>query len=62
MTARYVKNFKNQQKFGTKYVLVTGKAVTLPGLTIGNMATESLTDSEAVQRTMELLSQTTHEF
>ena len=46
----------------TPLQLVTGKAVTLPGLTTGNKATESLTDSEAVQRTMELLAQTTHEF
>ena len=46
----------------TPLQLVTGKAVTLPGLTTGNMATESLTDSEAVQRTMELLAQTTLEF
>ena len=36
--------------------------MTLPSLTTGNEATESLTDSEAVQRTMELLAQTTHEF
>ena len=33
----------------TPLQLVTGKAVTLPGLTTGNVATESLTDSEAVQ-------------
>merc|ERR1711867_19910 len=46
----------------TPLKLVTSKAVTLPGLTTGNEATESLTDSEAVQRTMELLAQTTHEF
>ena len=46
----------------TPLQLVTGKAVTLPGLTTGNKATESLTDSEAVQKTMELLAQTTHEF
>ena len=42
--------------------LVIGKAVTLPGLTTGNVGTESMTDSEAVQRTMELLSKTTQEF
>ena len=36
--------------------------MTLPGLTTGIEATEGLTDSEAVQRTMELLAQTTHEF
>ena len=35
--------------------LVTGKAVTLPGLMTGNVATESMTDSEAVQRTIENL-------
>ena len=29
---------------------VTGKGVNLPGLTTGNPATESITDSEAVQR------------
>ena len=42
--------------------LVTGKAVSLPGITTGNLATESMTDSEAVQRTMELLNKTTQEF
>lgn len=36
--------------------------MTLPGITTGNVATKSLTDSEAVQCTLELLSQTTHEF
>ena len=53
----------SMNKFGyTPLQLVTGKAVTLPGLTTGNEATESMTDSEAVQRTMELLSKTTQEF
>ena len=33
--------------------LVTGKAVTIPGLTTENVATKSISDSEAVQRTME---------
>ena len=36
--------------------------VTLPGLTTGNMATESMTDCEAVQRTMENLARTISEF
>ena len=36
--------------------------MTLPGLTTGNVATESLTDCEAVQRTMEVLTKTTSEF
>ena len=35
--------------------LVTGKVVTIPRLTTYNVATESMTDSEAVQRTMEIL-------
>ena len=42
--------------------LVTGKAVTLPGLTTGNVATESMTDSEAVQRTLENLTKIVAEF
>ena len=42
--------------------LVTGKAVTIPGLTCGNVATESMTDSEAVRRTLENLMKITSEF
>merc|ERR1712002_263842 len=42
--------------------LVTGKAVSIPGLTTGNEATESMTDAEAVQRTMENLTKTISEF
>ena len=42
--------------------LVTGQAVMIPGLTTGNVATESMTDSKAVQRTMENLMQITSEF
>ena len=42
--------------------LVTIKAVTLPGLTMGNTATESMTDCEAVQRTMENLNKVVTEF
>ena len=41
--------------------LVTGKSVTLPGLTTGNAGTESMTDCEAVQRTMENLNITVSE-
>ena len=46
----------------TPLQLVTGKAVTLPGLTTGNVSTESMTDCEAVQRTMETLNRTVSEF
>ena len=42
--------------------LVTGKAVTLPGLTTGNVATESMSDSEVVQRTLENLTKIVAEF
>ena len=42
--------------------LVTGKEVSLPGLTTGNVALESMTDSEAVQRTIENLTRTVSEF
>ena len=30
--------------------LVTGKAITLPGLTTGNVATESMSDAEAYKK------------
>ena len=42
--------------------LVTGKAVTIPGLTMGNEVTESLTDLEAVQHTLETITKTVSEF
>ena len=42
--------------------LVTGKAVTIPGLTMGNEGSESVTDSEAVRRIMETIHKVTKEF
>ena len=42
--------------------LVTGKAVTLPGLTTVNVTTESSSDAEAVQKSMENLTIITSEF
>ena len=42
--------------------LVTGQAVMVPGLTTGNIATESMTDSEAVRRTIENLMKIMSEF
>ena len=42
--------------------LVTGQAVIVPGLTTGNVATESMMDSEAVKRTMENLMKITSKF
>ena len=42
--------------------LVTGKSVTLPGLTTGNVSTKSVTNCEVVQRTMDTLNRTVSEF
>ena len=38
--------------------LATGKAVSIPGLTIGNVATESMTDAEAVKKIIQTLTKT----
>ena len=42
--------------------LATGKTELIPGLTIGNVATESMTDAEAVKKIMETLTKTIAEF
>ncbi len=42
--------------------LVTGKAVTLPSLTTGNVASESMSDSKAVQRILENLTRIVSKF
>ena len=42
--------------------LVTGKAVTLPGSNTGNVASENMTDLEAVQKTRERMTKTVSEF
>ena len=42
--------------------LVTGKAANIPGLTMGNEGSESLTDAEAVNKIMETRSKITQEF
>lgn len=42
--------------------LVTGKAIIIPVLTKGNLASESMKDSEAVQKTMENLTRIIAEF
>ena len=43
-------------------MLVTGKAVTIPGLTMGNEGSETVTDAEAVRRIMETIHKVTREF
>merc|ERR1712177_167222 len=42
--------------------LVTGKAANIPGLTMGNEGSKSLTDAEAVNRIMETRHKVTKEF
>ena len=42
--------------------LATGKAIMIPGLTMSNVATESMTDAEAVKKIMENLTKTIVEF
>ena len=46
----------------TPLTLVTGKTVFFPGVSNGNVATESLTDSEAVRKIIERHAVTTKEF
>ena len=43
-------------------ILVTGKAVTILGLTMGNERSDSVTDAEAVRRIMETIQKVTREF
>ena len=42
--------------------LVTRKVVTIPGLTMDTVASEIMTDAEAVRRIMETIQKTTTEF
>ena len=42
--------------------LATGKAVTIPGLTTGNVATESVTEAEAVKNTIDRMRKLVEEF
>ena len=61
-TAAWTHN-TNVNKVGfSPLTLVTGKAVTIPGLTTGTVASESLTDAEAVRNIMETIRRTTMEF
>ena len=61
-TAAWTHNTNINRAGHTPLELVTGKAVTLPGLTMGNEATESLTDAEAVNRILETMHKVTSEF
>ena len=48
--------------YSTHLQLVTGKSCNLPGLTMGNEATESVLDREAVQNVMERILKTQEKF
>ena len=61
-TAAWTHN-SNVNKVGfSPLQLVTGKAANIPGLTMGNEGSESLTDAEAVNRIMETRHKVTKEF
>ena len=60
--AAWTHNTSNNKLGYSPLQLVTGKSVSLPGLTTGNMGTESMTDFMAFQRTMENLNKTVAEF
>ena len=60
--AAWVHNSSVNKLGYTPLQLVTRKSVLLPGLTKGNAGTESMTECEAMQQTMERLSWTVSEF
>merc|ERR1712098_14596 len=61
-TAAWTHNTNVNRAGYSPLTLVTGKAVTIPGLTMGNEASESLKDAEAVRKIMEMIHKVTKEF
>merc|ERR1712240_782985 len=61
-TAAFTHNTSVNKAGFSPLQLVTGKAANIPGLTMGNEGSESLTDAEAVNRIMETRSKVTQEF
>ena len=61
-TAAWTHNTNINRAGYTPLTLATGKAVTIPGLTMGTEGSESLTDAEAVNRIMETIHKVTKEF
>merc|ERR1711873_316139 len=61
-TAAWTHNTNVNRAGYSPLTLVTGKAVTILGLTMGNEGSESVTDSEAVSRIMETIHKVTKEF
>ena len=62
MTAAWTHNTNVNKAGFSPLRLVTGKAVSIPGLTMGNEGSESLTDAEAVNKIMETIHKVTKEF
>ena len=61
-TAAWTHNTNVNRAGYSPLTLVTGKAVSIPGLTMGNEGSESVTDAEAVRRIMETIHKVTREF
>ena len=61
-TAAWTHNTNVNKAGFSPSTLVTGKAVSIPGLTMGTEGSESLTDAEAVNRIMETIQKVTKEF
>merc|ERR1712098_895171 len=61
-TAAFTHNTSVNKAVFSPLQLVTGKAANIPGLTMGNEGSESLTDAEAVNRIMETRLKVTQEF
>ena len=61
-TAAWTHNMNVNRAGFSPLTLVTGKAVSIPGLMMGNEGSESLTDAEAVRKIMETIHKVTKEF
>ena len=61
-TAAWIHNTNVDRAGYSPLTLVTGKAVSIPGLTMGNEGSESVTDAEVVRRIMETIHKVTREF
>ena len=61
-TAVWTHNTNVNRAGYSSLALVKGKAVTIPGLTMNTVASESNTDAEAVRRIMETIQKTTTKF
>ena len=61
-TAAWTHNTNVNRAGYSPLTLVTGKAVSIPGLTMGNEGRESMTDAEVVRKIMETIHKVTKEF